>query len=116
MTTPATQNFTVYRGYRFFKTFTVNLDLTGYTIHMQARLRNDDAAPITGWNLSSPSAGISITPGASESTFTIDVAHGSTANITSSAPYEIMLIDGSGNRTPFMQGRLNPDENTMVVA
>jgi hypothetical protein len=117
MTTPATVNFTVHQGARFFKTFTVAMDLTGYTIHMEAREGVNDTDPIAGWDLSSPSNGISITAtGASSSTFTVDVAHGSTVNIIRTSYYDIMFIDGSGNRDYFFQGILTPDTRiTQVV-
>lgn len=117
MTTPATVNFTVFKGARFFKTFTVDFDLTGYTIHMEARYTRHDASVITGWDLSSPSNGIAITAtGASSSTFTVDVDHTVTDDLTGTALYDIMFIDGSGNRDYYFQGRLIADERITQVA
>lgn len=117
MTTPATVNFTVHKGARFFKTFTVDFDLTGYTIHMEARNETTDTSPLTGWDLSSPSTGIAITAtGASSSTFTVDVSHTVTVNLERPAIYDIMFIDGSGNRDYYFQGRLIPDSRATQVA
>lgn len=117
MTTPAKVNYTVYKGARFFKTITVDFDLTGYTIHMEARYERTDASPITGWDLSSPSSGIAITAtAAGSSTFTITVSHTVTDDLEKQAYYDIMFIDGSANRDYYFQGVLTPDEQITVVA
>lgn len=116
MTEPATVDFTVYRGARFFKTFTIDEDWTGYTVYMQARYEKTDSDPITGWNLNSDGSEITLTPGASSSTFTVDVAHGVTAALDKPASYDILAEDGSGNRNFYFQGILRPDDRITQVA
>lgn len=115
-TTPAKQDFTIYLGGTWSKSFTVNEDWTGRTVYMQARYANDDASPITGWDLSSSSGGIVLTPGASSSTFVITVAYADVLNLTRTAEFDIMTDDGSGVRDYYIQGKLIPDRRTTQVA
>ena len=115
MTTPATQDFTVYLGGTFTRTITVNEDWTGRTVYMQARFTHADASPVTGWDLSSPSSGIDLTPGAT-STIVITVPHADVLNLTETAYYDIMTDDGSGVRDYYLQGALHPDKRATQVA
>ena len=102
-TQPATVNFTVYQGARFFKTFTVDFDLTGYTIEMQARFRPEDGEPLSGWDLAT-------TGGSPAIVITVAVSAAVTATFDKAAYSDILFTDGSGNKDYYFEGRLEPNK------
>lgn len=106
-------NWEMEQGARFQRTLTYKddngnaIDLTGYSVRMDIRERKDKTSPIIH---DVDAAGQITITDATGGEITIDIPDSDTAGFSFGVGwYDVEIVDGSGNVTRLVQGRINLD-------
>lgn len=102
--TPGRYDITIYQGADFAVDFTVNLNLTGYSLRSKGRETFD--ASTAAWSLTSPSSGLALSStSATSSTIQMRMNAATTAALTTlEGVWDLEIVSGSGAVDRLLMG------------